>query len=95
MKDALAQQWKARSPIALSFDQFQLRHVSLDHAVIDPPGQTISHCVFVFLDPSSKRLEFGEPAAFNLSQPGIELFSSAVAQHLPELLNEVIGSIDL
>lgn len=35
MKYPLAEQWKASLAIALSFDQFQLRHVSLDHAVID------------------------------------------------------------
>ena len=38
MKDAFAEQRKARFTIPLSFDQFQLGHLSFDHAVIDPPG---------------------------------------------------------
>jgi len=33
---------KARSAISLPFDQFELGHVSLNHAVIDPPGETSS-----------------------------------------------------
>jgi hypothetical protein len=54
MKYPLAQQWKAGSPIALSFDQFQFGHMALDHAVIDRPGQASSHSVFVFHDPRSE-----------------------------------------
>lgn len=38
MKDAFAEQRQARFTIPLSFDQFQLGHLSFDHAVIDPPG---------------------------------------------------------
>jgi hypothetical protein len=38
MKDAFAQQRKARFTIPLSFDQFQLSYLPFDHAVIDPPG---------------------------------------------------------
>jgi hypothetical protein len=78
MEHALAQEWKARPAIALSFDQFQLGHVSLHHAVIDPPGETSSHRVFVFLNPSRKGLEFGNLAAFDLVEPGIEALGSRV-----------------
>ena len=38
MKHPFAEQWKACSTISLPFDQFQLCDMSLDHAVIDPPG---------------------------------------------------------
>src|SRR6266567_3542091 len=52
MKYPLAEQRKARPTIPLSFDQFQLGHMSLHHTIIDPPGETGSHRVFVFLDAS-------------------------------------------
>ena len=94
VKDSLAEQRKACLTIALSFDQFQLGHVSLDHAVIDPPGETSSHRIFVFLDPSGKGLQFGKIAAFHLVKPGIEVLSRAGAQHLGKLLNQVIGQIN-
>jgi len=38
MEDPLAEQRKVRLPIALSFDQFELGHLSFHHSVIDPPG---------------------------------------------------------
>lgn len=95
MKDAFSEQRKACSAIPLSFNQFQLGHVSLNHAVIDPPGEASSHGIFVFLDSRGKRLEFRQLAACYLVKPGIEVFSSAGAQHLGKLLNQVIGQIDL
>jgi hypothetical protein len=51
MQHSLAQEWKARPAIALSFDQFEFGHVALDHAITDPPSETGSYCVFVFLNP--------------------------------------------
>ena len=80
MKDAFAEERKARPAIALSFDQFQFRHLSLDHAVVDPPGETSSDCVFVFLDASGKGLQFGKLAACYFVQPSIELLCGACAQ---------------
>jgi hypothetical protein len=38
MKNPFSQEGKSGSAIALPFDQFELGHVSLHHAVIDPPG---------------------------------------------------------
>ena len=95
MEHPLAQEGKASSPISLPFDELQLRHVTLDHPVTDPPGETSSHGIFVFLDRSPKGLQFGKFAAGYLGQPGVEAFSSAVAQHLGKLLNQVIGQLDL
>src|SRR5262245_30704354 len=95
MENPLAKQRKASFTISLSFDELQLVHMAFNHAVIDPPGEASSHCLFVFLDRSSKRLEFGELAACYLGQPNIEEFSRASTRHLSELLNEVIGPIDL
>jgi hypothetical protein len=95
MKDPFSQQWKACLAISLSFNQFELGHVALDHAVADPPGESGSHRVFVFLDPSSKGLEFGKVAAFYLGQPGIKLLSRAGAHHPRKLLDQIIGQIDL
>ena len=54
VKHPFTQERKARSAISLPFDQFQLGHVSLNHAVIDPPGEASSHRVFVFLDASCR-----------------------------------------
>src|SRR5713226_260012 len=70
MKNPFAQEGKFGSAIALPFDQFQLGHMSFNHAVIDPPGETSSHGIFVFLYPSSKGLEFRKLAAFHLGKPG-------------------------
>ena len=94
MKDAFAQERKACPTIPLSFDQFQLRHVSLHHAITDPPGETSSHGIFVFLYASRKGLQFGQLAAFHLIQPAIKVLSGAGAQHVGKLLNQVIGPID-
>ena len=95
VKHALAEQRKACSAISLSFDQFQLGHVSLDHAIIDPPGEASSHRVLVLLYSRSKRLEFGKFAAFHLIKPAIKGLCSAGAQHLGKVLNQIIGPIDL
>ena len=65
------------------------------HPVIDPPGEAIFHGIFVFLYPSGKRLEFGKFATCYLVQPGVEALTPAVVQHLHELLDQVIGQIDL
>ena len=94
VKHTLAEQRKACLTIPLSFDQFQLGHLSLDHPVIDPPGETSSHGLFVFLDPSSKGLEFGKLTALHLLKPAIKALSAAGAQHVGKLLHQVIGPID-
>ncbi len=94
VEHTLAEQRKACLTIALSFDQFHLGYLSLDHSVIDPPGQTRSHSIFVFLDPSSKGLEFGKLTAFHLLKPAIKALSAAGTQHLGKLLRQVIGPID-
>src|SRR6266700_7383829 len=94
MKHPLAEQGKASPAIALSFDQFELGHVSLHSAIIDPPGETSFHCIFVFLDPSRKGLEFGKMAVFHLSKPGVKALSRTLAEHLAKLLHQVIGQID-
>jgi hypothetical protein len=94
MEHPLTQQRKACPAISLSFDQFQLGHLSFHQVIVDPAGESSSHGVFVFLNPSSKGLEFGKFAAFYLCQPGIEMFSCACGQHLDELLNQVISQID-
>ncbi len=94
MKNPLAEERKASLAIALSFDQFQLGHMSFYHPVIDPPGEASSHGIFVFLHSSGKGLEFGEFAPLYLGEPGIEVLSGAGTQHLSKLLNQIIGSVD-
>jgi hypothetical protein len=79
VKHPFTQQRKPSSAISLPFDELQLRHVSLNHAITDPPSQASSHCIFVFLDPGGKGLEFGKLAAGYLGQPDIEGVSGAVA----------------
>ena len=78
MKNPFSQERKIGSTIALSFDQFELGHLSFNHAVINPPGETSSHGIFVFFYSSSKGLEFSKLAAFHLGKPSIEVFSGAV-----------------
>ena len=95
MKDPLAEQGKVCLAIALSFDQFELGHVTFHHAIIDPPSEASSHRIFVFLDRSRKRLEFGKFAAFHLIKPAIKGLCSAGAQHLGKVLNQIIGPNDL
>jgi hypothetical protein len=94
MKDSLAEEWKASPAIPLSFDQFELGHVPFDHPVIDRPSEAISHRVFVFLNTSSKGLEFGQVALFHLGEPGIKETSGTCAYHLGKLLNQVIGLLN-
>ncbi len=94
MKHAFAEKRKARPAISLPFDELQLCHVSLHNAVVDPPGETGSHCVFIFLNPRGKGLEFRQFTAFYLGQPSIKEFSGAGAQHPRKLLNQLISQID-
>jgi len=94
MEDPFSEQRKTRSAVCLSFDQFEFGHMTFSHAVIDPPGETGSHRIFVFLDASSKGLKFGKFAAFHLGQPGIEMLSRPRAQHLGKLLHQIIGQIN-
>src|SRR5260370_285132 len=68
--------------------------MALYHAVVDPPGETISHRVFVFLYSGSEGLEFEKVAALHLGKPDIEALSGACAQHVGKLLHQVIGQID-
>jgi hypothetical protein len=68
VKHPLAQGRKSGLAIHLPLDELELCHMSFDHAVIDPPGETSSHGIFVFLDPSRKGLEFGKMAVFQPPQ---------------------------
>src|SRR5689334_9110531 len=58
MEDPLAQKGKSSLAISLSFEQFELGDMAFHHSVIDPPSETSSHGIFVFLYPSHKGLEF-------------------------------------
>ena len=60
VKHPLAQEWKASSPISLSFDQFEFGHMALNYTIIDPPGEPCSHRLFAFLYSGSKRLQLGK-----------------------------------
>ena len=71
MKDTLAEQGEPCTTVALSFDQFQLGDVALDHSVVDQPGEAGSHRLFVFLDASREGLQFGNATFAYASQPGI------------------------
>src|SRR5215471_7873021 len=95
MKDTFTQERKARSAIALSFDEFHFRHVALNAAVINPPAEAIPDGILVFLDSCSKGLEFGNPALVDLLKPVVEFLASTCPNHMSKLLNKIIGSIKL
>src|SRR5450755_3989020 len=94
MKHPFAEQGEFGSTISLPFDQFQLGHVPLNHAITDPPGKTSLHRVFVFLYPCCKGLQLWKVATFYLIKPVIKALSSTGAQHVGKLLNQVIGQIN-
>src|SRR6266536_5230871 len=75
VKDPFSEKGKSCSAITLSFDQFQLCHVPFNHAIVDPPGETSPHSVFVFFYPRGKRLQFGKVAALHLGEPSIQVLS--------------------
>jgi hypothetical protein len=43
MENPFSAQGKTSPAVSLPFDQFQFRHVSLDHAATDPSGETSFH----------------------------------------------------
>jgi hypothetical protein len=70
MKHPLAQERKSCPAITLSFDQFELGDMALDHAVIDPPGEASSRLA---------SLSFSTPAAKDRSS-GSLLFATWASQ---------------
>jgi hypothetical protein len=79
MKDALAKESEAGLSVHLALNKLQLRDMTFNHSVIDPPGEPSSYRLLVFLNSCGKGLEFGDFALVHLSQPGIEAFSQALA----------------
>jgi hypothetical protein len=64
MEYPLTEQRKASLSIHLTLNELELRYMSFNHAVIDPPGETSSHGIFVFLDSSGKGLEWRQVCCF-------------------------------
>ncbi|GCE08943.1 hypothetical protein KDAU_62720 [Dictyobacter aurantiacus] len=62
---------KTNSPIHLTLDQLQFRHLAFHLTIVDRPGETDSHRLFAFLDPTSKSLQLLQSALYNLFQPNI------------------------
>ena len=54
--------------ISLPFDELHLRDVTLGQTIIDRPGEAIFHCIFVFLNPASRGLEFADFALVHIGQ---------------------------
>src|SRR5437879_447926 len=69
--------------------------MALHYPVIDPPSKPSPHRLFVFLDSCSKGAEFGDVALVHLGQPSIEIRTSTLAEHLGELLDQLICLIHL
>ena len=78
MEHPFAKQGKASLPVALSFDKFQLGYLTLDHAVIDPPGEASSHCLLIFLHACGKGLQFRKVTSVDWHQPVVEALSLAL-----------------
>ena len=62
VQHAEASQRKTSLPVSLTFDQFELGHMPFYHAVIDPPAETCSHRLFIFLDAFGKGLQLSDAA---------------------------------
>jgi hypothetical protein len=79
MEHPKASQRKASLPVALSFDQFQLGDMTLDHAVIDPPGEASSRLASLsFSTPVAKACSGGKVTSVDLHQPVVEALSLAL-----------------
>src|SRR6266699_1653271 len=90
MENALAQEEEARSPVTHPLDELQFVDFSFDHPIASRQGQASFHSLLVSFYPSHKALQLADLAGPHFLKPGVELFPGARAEHLSELLDQLI-----
>ncbi len=74
MERALSKQRKARPPIALPFDEFELIHEALGHPIRIALGEPCKHCLFISFESLCEALHFRKATVSNLLLPGLLSF---------------------
>src|SRR5258708_12804364 len=94
MENTLTEEGKFSPAIAHAFDQFQFIHCSFDDSVVLWKRESCRHGSFVTFHASDKALQLANLAGFHTAEPIIELFSSASAQHVSKLRDQLIRLVD-
>src|SRR5215472_15485618 len=94
VENTLAQERKARSPVAHALDEFQFVHFSLDDPIAGGLCQASLDRLFVSYHSSDKPLEFADMACLDTAKPTVELLASTRPYHLSELLDQLVRLID-
>ena len=95
MENALAKEGKTCPAIPHPFQQLQFVDCSFDHPIASRQGETRFHSLLVSFHASDKALQLADLTSSHFFKPGVELLPSARAQHLSELLNQLICLIHL
>ncbi len=90
MQDPLAEQGNPSLSLHVPFHELALRHLSLDLAVIHPPGETSLYCRFLSFDAPGNLLEFGEIPFAHLCSPTLQAMPFSFAQQQQDILNQAI-----
>ncbi len=90
MDNALAKEGKTCPAIAHPLQQLQFVHFSFDHPIALRQGQAGFHSSLVSFYTSHKALQLADLAGPHFLKPGVEMFPSAGAQHLSELLDQLV-----
>ncbi len=89
------QQSESCPTIAHALDEFELVHFPLNQPIVLRKRESGSHRCFVSFHTSNKTLEFANLAGSYPFESVVELFPCARAQHLSELLNQLVGQLRL
>jgi hypothetical protein len=88
-----SQQWELGTAIHAPFNQFEPVHMPFDWTSTPRQGQSCQHRRFVWLDPFGKRLQLGQVARCYLTQPGVQLLSCLLPDHVQERLCQPVSSL--
>lgn len=94
VENTLAEERKARSPIAHPLDEFQFVHFSLDDPIAGWQTQASLDRLFVSYHSGDKALELADMAFFDTAKPTVELLACTSPYYLSELLDQLIRLID-
>jgi hypothetical protein len=90
VENALAKEGKTCPAIAHPFYELEFVHFSFDHPIAVNERESCFHCLLVSFYTSHKALQLADLAGPHLLKPGVELFPRARAEHLRELLDQLI-----
>src|SRR6266446_2758528 len=95
MQDPKPEQIEVGSAEHESFLQFQAVYLSLYLSLTPRGRESSTNRVIITADALCKTLEFANPTAFRLGEPGIQILLAVLRQHRDKCLGELVGGIQI